>query len=74
MYGRETPDELDFADVWESTYTNFICPEYFYHFFFCGIIYSFETEVFFQFKLLSGLSIILMKKVLFLHYLEENTL
>jgi NADH dehydrogenase (ubiquinone) Fe-S protein 8 len=46
MYGRETPDELDFADVWESTYTNFICPEYFYHFFFCGIIYSFETEVY----------------------------
>jgi NADH dehydrogenase (ubiquinone) Fe-S protein 8 len=31
-------------DVWESSYQNLINPEYFYHFFFCGIIYGFEPE------------------------------
>ena len=45
MYGREREPELDFTDVWENTYMNYICPEYFYHFFFCGIIFSLETEV-----------------------------
>ncbi len=45
LFGREEPDQLDYSDVWESTYQNLICPEYFYHLFFCGIIYSFETEV-----------------------------
>ena len=39
MYGREREPELDFTDVWENTYMNYICPEYFYHFFFlwCNI-------------------------------------
>ncbi|KAL4450992.1 hypothetical protein ABPG74_021314 [Tetrahymena malaccensis] len=44
LYGRDKPDELDFTDVWESSYQNIICPEYFYHFWFCGIVYSFEPE------------------------------
>ena len=45
MYGREREPELDFTDVWENTYMNYIFPEYFYHFFFCGVIFSLETEV-----------------------------
>ena len=45
MYGREREPELDYSDVWENTYMNFLNPEYFYHFFFCGVIFSLETEV-----------------------------
>ncbi len=45
MYGREREPELDYSDVWENTYMNYICPEFFYHFFFCGVIFSLETEV-----------------------------
>lgn len=32
IYGIELPDVLDFTDVWENHYNNYICPEYFYHF------------------------------------------
>lgn len=45
MYGREREPELDFTDVWENSFMNYVCPEYFYHFFFCGVIFSLETEV-----------------------------
>lgn len=45
MFGNEKPDELEFTDVWESAYSNLICPEYFYHFFFCSFLYTFEPEV-----------------------------
>eukprot|EP01017_Pseudomicrothorax_dubius_P011955 TRINITY_DN1463_c0_g1_i10.p1 TRINITY_DN1463_c0_g1~~TRINITY_DN1463_c0_g1_i10.p1 ORF type:complete len:239 (-),score=56.22 TRINITY_DN1463_c0_g1_i10:39-755(-) len=44
LYGREKPDELDYSDVWDSTYENVFSPEYFYHSFFCGWIYTLETE------------------------------
>ena len=58
MFGNEKPDELEFTDVWESAYSNLICPEYFYHFFFCSFLYTFEPEVtkFFVFEVfLEGL-------------------
>ena len=56
MFGNEKPDELEFTDVWESAYSNLICPEYFYHFFFCSFLYTFEPEVtkFFVLVVFSG--------------------
>ncbi|EGR27071.1 NADH-ubiquinone oxidoreductase, putative [Ichthyophthirius multifiliis] len=44
LFNRQQPDEIDFADCWEHSYQNVFCPEYFYHFWFCGIVYSFEPE------------------------------
>ena len=46
LFGREKPDELDYTDVWESTYLSLICPEFFYHVFFCGFLYTLENEVY----------------------------
>jgi len=43
-YGRQLPDDLDFTNVWDHSYLNLICPEYFYHSWFCGFLYTFETE------------------------------
>lgn len=45
LFGREKPDELDYTDVWESSYLSLISPEFFYHVFFCGLLYTFENEV-----------------------------
>ena len=44
-YGRDKPDELDFTDVWDISFINLLNPEYFYHSWFCGFLYTFETEV-----------------------------
>ena len=45
LYGREKPDELDFTDVWDTTYFGVTCPEYFYHTWFCGFLTTIEPEV-----------------------------
>jgi len=44
LYGREKPDELSFTDVWDTSYFNVICPEYFYHTWFCGFLTTIEPE------------------------------
>ena len=45
-HGREEPKELDFTDVWETSYLNLLNPEYFYHSWFCGFLYTLEPEVY----------------------------
>ena len=72
MYGREREPELTYTDVWENSFMNIINPEYFYHFFFCGIIFSLETEV--NQNNFSGQSIIHMKKDHYLLALEGSML
>ena len=53
-FGREMPDELDFNDVWDTSYLNLVCPEYFYHSWFCGILYTAEPEVSTQSRYMFG--------------------
>mmetsp|Transcript_20141 Transcript_20141/g.23221 ORF Transcript_20141/g.23221 Transcript_20141/m.23221 type:complete len:239 (+) Transcript_20141:30-746(+) len=43
-YTSEMPDELDYTDVWDHSYLNLICPEYFYHPWFGGVLYTAEPE------------------------------
>lgn len=44
-YTSEAPDQLDYTDVWDHSYLNLICPEYFYHPWFGGVLYTAEPEV-----------------------------
>ena len=45
MYSREREAGLSWADVWDNSFWNLLCPEFFYHAYFTGLIYSLETEV-----------------------------